>query len=242
MDFQTYVINVTEGLLCSKREAQAIRDELMDHLEMLKAEFIGEGHDEEKAVEMAIRAFGDENTVRAGLLDSLPLVDKYWRWRVMGAGVAYVIALVYVLLLDPQRFVERSFIRERESRFPQYSYVFHNGVLFHTIQRYFVDFHDYGFYVTFSVLGGDILLYLPLGLFLPLVYAEFRRVLPSLALIFIVSVFMQLIQGFFQLGRFDVDAIFLNCIGGMMGYGCYRLIAYAVRRYKRRLTSSLRVE
>lgn len=235
MDFQTYVQDVTRGFPCSKREQQAIREELMDHLEMLRQEFTIAGYDSNTAVAMAMDTLGDAYAIRDELLDSLPLVDTYWRRWVRIVGATYLLGLVYALLLAPQRFAERSFIRTRETLYPEYSYVFHNGVPFRTIARYIVDFHDYGFHVTLAVLGGGILLYVPIGLLLPMAFTDFQRILSFISVVFVVSVSIQLIQGIFMLGRFDVDTILLNCLGGVIGFCCYRLLVHAVGMYKSRL-------
>ncbi|MFL5739023.1 MAG: VanZ family protein, partial [Flavisolibacter sp.] len=66
--------------------------------------------------------------------------------------------------------------------------------------------------------GGNIVLFIPYGLLLPLAIRctrEFRKLLLT---VFITSLCFESIQLLFDLGSFDVDDLLLNTIGGTIGY------------------------
>jgi len=71
-------------------------------------------------------------------------------------------------------------------------------------------------------LSGNLLLFLPLGIFLPKLWKpleNFRRLLLTTAGIIAV---VELIQVLTLLGRCDIDDLLLNLIGTVMGYGIYQ--------------------
>lgn len=72
-------------------------------------------------------------------------------------------------------------------------------------------------------LAGNILVFVPLGFLLPLVYDECRRFSVTMVNAFAFVVGIEVFQLFSAFGAFDVDDILLNCLGASIGYGCYRL-------------------
>jgi len=71
-------------------------------------------------------------------------------------------------------------------------------------------------------LGGNIIMFIPLGFLLPRVFsrlASFFRVLLATAVIIIC---VELIQLFTLVGSCDVDDLILNVIGSAMGYGIHK--------------------
>jgi glycopeptide antibiotics resistance protein len=70
---------------------------------------------------------------------------------------------------------------------------------------------------------GNIIMFLPLGFFLPLLWKKFSS--PKAAVIFgaFLSLAIEITQSFSFRGA-DIDDILLNTIGALAGYGLYRLI------------------
>lgn len=69
---------------------------------------------------------------------------------------------------------------------------------------------------------GNIVLFIPYGIFASL-YAKLDKPWEALCLVFFASVTVETTQ--LLIGRvFDIDDILLNCIGGLLGYGVYRVI------------------
>ena len=65
---------------------------------------------------------------------------------------------------------------------------------------------------------GNILLFVPMGIFLPALFDkmdDFKRVVVTASCISFLVEFIQLLT---QTGEFDVDDILLNSIGGAIGY------------------------
>jgi len=88
---------------------------------------------------------------------------------------------------------------------------------FHTIKQVYD-----GKYMTteyrYKNLGGNLLGFVPLGIFLPLLFRRLRLFPASIVVVFIVSLVYELIQFCTGLGIFDVDDLTLNTAGGMIGF------------------------
>ena len=70
---------------------------------------------------------------------------------------------------------------------------------------------------------GNIVLFIPLGYFLPQVSARLRKFwLTFLAVAFIITT-IELAQLFFMVGTCDIDDLILNLAGASLGYGLFRL-------------------
>jgi glycopeptide antibiotics resistance protein len=72
--------------------------------------------------------------------------------------------------------------------------------------------------VEYKNLGGNLFGFLPLGIFLPLLFKRFRSFLTVTAVVFAISLSYELIQLCTGLGVFDVDDLILNTAGGLIGY------------------------
>lgn len=85
---------------------------------------------------------------------------------------------------------------------------------------------------AFGNLVGNIVLFIPFGIYLPLLKKD-KRAITNLLFIIIVSLFVELIQGLFGIGAADVDDIILNCLGGWIGIMAYKLLLFMLRDEKK---------
>jgi glycopeptide antibiotics resistance protein len=73
-------------------------------------------------------------------------------------------------------------------------------------------------------IGGNILLFIPYGILLPLALKRFTRFSRFFAMILLTSLFFELSQLLLAYGSCDVDDIILNGLGGIIGYSIFRVI------------------
>jgi glycopeptide antibiotics resistance protein len=85
---------------------------------------------------------------------------------------------------------------------------------------------------AFSNLVGNIAIFIPLGIYLPLLKKD-KRVITNLLFIFIVSLFVEIIQGLLGIGASDIDDIILNCLGGLIGILGYKFLLLLLRDEKK---------
>ncbi len=67
-------------------------------------------------------------------------------------------------------------------------------------------------------LGGNLLGFVPLGIFLPLLFRKLKSFAAVIAVVFAISLAYEIIQLCTGLGVFDVDDIILNTAGGIIGF------------------------
>lgn len=98
-----------------------------------------------------------------------------------------------------------------------------NFVPFKTIKMY-IQYYDLPGIRSFSNLFGNVLIFVPLGILLPLVHRASRNIWIQLmnALFFIMGI--EVFQLFSNFGSFDVDDIILNCFGVLIGRCIYQMI------------------
>jgi len=72
-------------------------------------------------------------------------------------------------------------------------------------------------------LGGNIILFVPIGFLVPFVYQKMNWQ-KALALAVAAPLLIEGIQLVFRLGIFDIDDVILNALGIIVGYSLYRII------------------
>jgi len=84
--------------------------------------------------------------------------------------------------------------------------------------------------VALVQIGGNLLLFLPLGYFLPLLFRRMRRPRNALIAVFAATLAVEVVQLLlssavfgFVYKSFDVDDILLNLCGGLLGYALFKL-------------------
>lgn len=77
----------------------------------------------------------------------------------------------------------------------------------------------------------NLLMLLPLGIFIPLLSRKFNKWYFVLSFSLLLSIAIQVLQLFLRLGNCDIDSIWLNCLGAMLGFYGFPIVS----RYWRKL-------
>lgn len=81
----------------------------------------------------------------------------------------------------------------------------------------------------------NILLFVPLGFLIPMLFPSFHKMWKLLLCSFSLSLCIESLQWLLPLGRaFDVDDLLLNTLGGLLGFSCYNLVSLLIFRSSRR--------
>ncbi len=124
-------------------------------------------------------------------------------------------ALVYLFMMCLLLFV-----RDREAG-SGYSY---NLIPFKTIKAYIIYRHHLPFSIWFKNLFGNIVLFMPIGVFLPLLNRSFAGAFRLAAVTIAMIACAELLQLALRVGSFDIDDIILNTFGALLGLACIRLM------------------
>ncbi len=72
-------------------------------------------------------------------------------------------------------------------------------------------------------LAGNVIGFMPFGMLVPILARGARRAWRTTLLSFELSTLVEMSQLIFQVGCFDVDDMILNTLGGLLGYGLFRM-------------------
>lgn len=119
-----------------------------------------------------------------------------------------LLAVLYALIM-----LNLLFLRDRYMM-DGYAY---NFVPFDTIQRYVVYRDHFNFDTWFKNLFGNLVLFVPIGMFLPLLNTRFRSSLMLIGATVILIGIIETAQMLLRVGSFDIDDIILNTAGAWIG-------------------------
>lgn len=140
-------------------------------------------------------------------------MKKLMRCLLLGTLLIYCFTLLIILFLSS---------RGNWSNLTLIEYIrrFSNFVPFKTI-RWFVqgiNNHSMNLDIPIKNIFGNLLIFLPMGLYLPCIFKKFRTLGHFFIGIFIILVFGEVLQLLLRRGSFDIDDMILNVIGATIGF------------------------
>ncbi|MEC1178703.1 VanZ family protein [Metasolibacillus meyeri] len=101
----------------------------------------------------------------------------------------------------------------------------HNFTPFRTISLYMAELHGPIAEIAFYNLAGNIILFIPFGFFIPLLWTNMRSAWKMLLLALAIPLFIESCQLF--IGRStDIDDVILNAIAIVLGYIFYQITQF----------------
>lgn len=98
---------------------------------------------------------------------------------------------------------------------------------FHTIAKYTRLLSSSRSYLVRTAavnLFGNVIMFIPLGFFLPLVFQTLQKLRKVLLTTLLSIGLIEILQLFTLLGSCDIDDLILNLLGTAIGYGIYRVM------------------
>lgn len=71
---------------------------------------------------------------------------------------------------------------------------------------------------------GNFVLFLPMGIFLPILFKRLSIFKKYIITIILVLLLIEIIQVIIRLGSFDIDDLLLNLLGAILGFSIYKLL------------------
>ncbi len=78
---------------------------------------------------------------------------------------------------------------------------------------------------------GNIIGFFPAGILLPVLFRRLQNAGNVVLSLWLISLFFETIQLFTGLGIFDIDDLLLNCLGGMLGFFCWKFIIFRLFKH-----------
>lgn len=141
--------------------------------------------------------------------------------------VLYLFLLVNFVLVKGKLFDRLSptdYYAYYELNLPKSKNVGLNLVPFQTIKAYYKPENWNPESTKAANVIGNIVLFMPLGFLLPLVFPKIGKFVTVFLLSLFISVALEGCQYFFQSGVTDIDDVILNTMGGVFGYGFFAFI------------------
>ncbi len=139
-------------------------------------------------------------------------------------SVFYLLFAAYVLLMLWLLFGQRMGVTSPGTYWDQVSSRI-NLISLQTITEFWNNLHGGGRSHAFINLAGNVVMFVPLGFFIPCVFRKADTFRHSMLYALITIVCVEIIQLVTLLGSLDVDDLILNMIGVAIGYWIYRLTA-----------------
>ncbi len=144
--------------------------------------------------------------------------------------LGWVLFIAYLTLLVYFMFFAESFGRNPDLR--EYSY---NLELFKEIRRFYKYRKQLGVEAFLLNIVGNVVGFMPCGFFLPIISRRSKKFYNTFLFSFCLSLCIETTQLVFRVGSFDVDDLFLNTLGGMLGFCTHRMVQKVrIRRRKRK--------
>ncbi len=132
----------------------------------------------------------------------------------------YSVFAFYLLVLIALLFMNR------------YSFRSINIVPFRTIINYLLGSNLIIRSFALSNVLGNIVLFIPLGIYLTLFNRD-KRIYKNVLWIFLISLSVEILQYIFMIGVSDIDDVILNCVGGFIGITVYRVLLLKLKDLKK---------
>jgi len=157
---------------------------------------------------------------------SILSIDHVKKRYQVAKGFAILIGFIYLMIL-----IGILFLSDREYRVPTVISLLYN-------LRYstnFIPFYTIGNYIIAWIKGtvnqstiiinivANILIFAPMGMLLPTLFAKLRRKKTFLITMLIMLICVELIQFLFGVGSCDIDDIILNMTGAYIFYNIWKL-------------------
>ena len=143
---------------------------------------------------------------------SMAATKEKGRLRAVIAFLLYLILLSYFL-----------FFSEGMGRTAELEYRY-NLTLFREIKRFVYNVNVLGWKAVIVNVVGNVVAFMPFGYFIPRICKIHIGAFSVVLFSFEFSVLVEFLQLITKLGCFDVDDLFMNTIGGLLGYICYYII------------------
>ena len=140
------------------------------------------------------------------------------RERVKPHPLAVLLFIMYIFLLSYLLFFSETYGRTMDGGYR------YNLELFKEIRRFWDNRESLGWQNVVINLVGNVVAFAPFGFFLPMLCRIGKNVIGCVVLSALFSLTVETVQLFTRVGAFDVDDIFLNAIGGFMGFLCYYVL------------------
>ncbi|WP_213485501.1 VanZ family protein [Thermobacillus xylanilyticus] len=242
-NIESYIRGIVSRLNCSEEEKRDIMDEMRDHLQLLKSEYLRQGLAEEEATRKALESFGEPKQLTRGLQASMFPYEKAFRAGAWICFALYAFVVLYKLLI--QRMIVRMelaaygvewnhyFFALPDEGFLQVLKLNANFIPFRNTMEYLTGADRYNMSIIIDNTLGNVLIFLPLGFFLPLLFRRYGKLSKIIVDSMVISFAIEALQIGLRIGQFDIDDVILNTFGSVLGFLIFIIVKHLFALFKK---------
>lgn len=236
--FEAYINEIITPISCSYQEKLELKEELTDHLDQIEREYLVKGYSAKEAAMLAMERFGSVNKLQKYLKKAMSSSKKSQRYFF---AVCLSLSMLLVLMLtfsQPFRvfvsmhfdhFYAETYISETDKEMilkafcsePIYNY---NYIPLRTLSKWVINYRLVSLRVFVENILGNIILFIPLGFFLPWVFKRARSFSWTVLICLIFGLLIEFLQYYLFTGVGDIDDVILYTIGSVIGFIFYKII------------------
>lgn len=143
-----------------------------------------------------------------------------------GKNAVYIIFVIYIAVMLYLLFFRRMPLYMAVP-YDEYIQRYTNFTPFETLRRFTRLLTEYGPYLTKIAiinLAGNVLLFIPLGIFLPVIWIKQQKIWIFLQTVVLAVSSVEALQLAARLGSCDVDDLILNLTGALIGFILWKTV------------------
>ncbi|AJA46680.1 hypothetical protein CPAST_c05800 [Clostridium pasteurianum DSM 525 = ATCC 6013] len=207
-----YIKNILKSLNLDRKESEELKIQFKDHISSLKKEYIDKGCNDEKATELALNDFGNENNIT----------------EMFNSGVSSDISnkkQISIVILCLYLFPFFAFlIRVAQFEMPYYRFSIINIIPLATLIPILKSIFYYGTNINTLIIPLSFLAFIPIGILIPLINVKSNIFRNNLKLYIIVILSIQAIKFIIGIGRANIDFAIIQLLGCIIGYSIHKIL------------------
>lgn len=206
-----YIRNILKKLNLDRKESEELKIQFKDHISSLKKEYIDKGCTDEKATELALNDFGNENNItemfNSGVSSDINNKKK----------ISIVILCLYLFPFFA------FLIRVAQFEMPYYRFSIINIIPLITLKSMLKSIFYYGPNFTILIILLSFIAFIPIGILIPLINVNSNLFRNNLKLYIIIILSIQVGKTIIGLGRGNIDFAIIELLGCLIGYSIYKI-------------------
>ncbi|REK56623.1 MAG: VanZ family protein [Thermobacillus sp.] len=205
----------------------------------LKSEYLSQGLAEEEATRKALESFGEQKQLTRGLQASMFPYDKAFKAATWMLFALYAFIVLFKLLF--QRIIVRMVDAANGIEWNRYAATppdsegylnlevlkrNANFIPFRNTVEYLTGADRYNMDIIIHNTLGNILIFLPLGFFLPLLFKRYGKLSKIIVDSMVISFAIETLQIGLKIGQFDIDDVILNTFGSVLGFLLFKIMKH----------------
>ncbi len=142
--------------------------------------------------------------------------------------LAVILFVLYLMLLFYLLFFSEEYGRTMDGGYR------YNLEFFKEIKRFWNNRDSLGWNNVIINLAGNIAAFVPFGFFFTMLFRLGKNIIGCVGVSVLFSFFVEAVQLYTKVGAFDVDDIFLNAVGGLVGFLGYYLVWKPITKKRNR--------